>query len=99
MLATTVCACGARTELRASSDGAVIDTCHLDAGRFACGDAAACDSLTEYCHEVAGGPPPGVDILECRPLPETCNVRCFDAQSGCFCKDDGGAILVTCPVP
>ncbi len=104
--------CGARTELAgmvledASNDVTITDantdvsTCpHVDAGAFACGDAAACNSTSEYCHETAGGPPPGVDILKCMPLPNGCST-CDGLQTKtCFCKDDSGHILVTCPVP
>jgi hypothetical protein len=90
-------ACGARSEIRSSAaDGG--NACLLDAGTFACADAS-CNSTTEYCHEVTGGPPPGVDLGECRPLPTACNVSCFTPESACYCDDQGGAIHVSCPVP
>ncbi len=105
-------ACGARTELAgvlvedaaavvdAADAGDASDACpHVDAGTFACGDAAVCNSATEYCHETAGGPPPGVDILKCLPLPNGCS-GCAGLQTKvCFCEDNGGQILVSCPVP
>jgi hypothetical protein len=91
---------GDETQLRESSTDSPTAACTFDdAGAFRCGDGS-CERVGEMCSEVVGGPPPGVDILSCKPLaPDCCACSCatFDPKT-CFCNDDGG-VHVTCVVP
>jgi hypothetical protein len=43
-----------------------------DGGIFVCGTSASCDGRSQVCEHVTGGPPPGVDLYECIPIPATC---------------------------
>ena len=72
-------------------------------GGFACGPDLTCNSSTQYCHVVIGGPkgvPPGyqcVDVpavvpgLTCDTIP--------DIGIGCECTEGSGGVTVTCSAP
>jgi hypothetical protein len=71
-------------------------------GTEPCGDAATCNIATEFCLRTVGGPPPGIDVSECKPFPSKCHdcTCAYPPQKGiCTCIDDVGNFTVTCQAP
>ena len=97
LIVTCSPACGARTNLgTGGGDGGGGGT--ADASWTKCGDAS-CNPSSEYCKEVIGGPPPGVDITSCEALPSGCHACSCLIQVECTCLDDTGHLSLTCNVP
>jgi hypothetical protein len=98
---------GAGDEVARSADNIAEDAASqalLGAGGgFACGPDLTCDSTTQYCYVLIGGPkgvPPGyscVDVSNVAP-PLTCETI-PDIGVGCECADSDGDITVTCTAP
>jgi hypothetical protein len=55
----------------AGGSGASSETARPD--DYPCGDSASCDARYQTCEHESGGPPPGLDMFSCIPIPPPCS--------------------------
>lgn len=76
---------------------------HIEGEDFACGPDLTCDSATQYCYEIFGGPKgvaPGYKCVDVSGAvsPPTCETI-PDIGIGCECTDTADGVKVTCTAP